>query len=227
VCQDVTTGTYSNTQSRAKAYPGTRHLQVLRGLGDQGVVSSICPATLTGDKNAADYGYNPAVDTLVDRMRAKLRGPCLPVSLTMVGGKVSCALLEGFTPAAGACNCDADARYPGRVTAPDSLVTPEMKALYGCVCQIQQLDGALLASCQNDAVMNAAANGWCYVDPAQSTASDAGGPCTIVSACAEAERRIVRFSISARPRPGATAFFSCATNVVSEPPDAGSGACAK
>jgi hypothetical protein len=225
LCQNMTTGAYSNTQWRAKAYPGTRHLQALRGLGDQGVVASICPAVLAGDKNAADYGYNPAVDALVDRMRAKLRGPCLPVALRATGGKVSCALLEGFTPS-GACTCANDARYPGRVTAPDSLVTPEMKALYGCVCQIAQLDGADLASCQNDAVIAAAANGWCYVDPAQAV-GDASGPCAMVGSCAEGERRLIRFSATARPRPGATAFLNCPADVVSDPADAGAGACAK
>jgi hypothetical protein len=217
---------YSTTQSRAKAYPGTRHLEAMRGMGDQGVVASICPAVTDGDKNAADYGYNPAVDALVDRMRAKLRGPCLPVSLKMTGNKVSCALLEGFPAGDGPCNCENDARYPGRVAAPDALVTPEMKSLYGCVCQVAQLDGTALASCQNDAVMAAAANGWCYVDPAQAT-GDASGPCTMVGSCSEGERRLIRFSATARPRPGATAFLSCQTDAVSEPPDGGVGTCAK
>ena len=73
LCQDVTTGQYSNVQSRAKAYPGTRHLQVVKGMGEQGIAASICPARLSGNKNAADYGYNPAINTLVERMRARLR----------------------------------------------------------------------------------------------------------------------------------------------------------
>jgi hypothetical protein len=74
LCQDVSTGQYSTTQSRAKGYPGTRHLQVLKGMGEQGIVTSICPAKMTGAKTAADYGYNPAVNELVDRLRTKLLG---------------------------------------------------------------------------------------------------------------------------------------------------------
>jgi hypothetical protein len=69
LCQAGTT--YGTTQTRAKAYPGTRHLQVLEGLGDQGIVSSICPANVA-DANAADFGYRPAVAAIIDRLRSVL-----------------------------------------------------------------------------------------------------------------------------------------------------------
>jgi hypothetical protein len=61
-------GAYTTTQVRAKAYPGTRHLQVLQGLGDQGIVASICPSN-TSDTTAADFGYRPAVAAIVERLR--------------------------------------------------------------------------------------------------------------------------------------------------------------
>jgi hypothetical protein len=60
--------TYGTVQYRAKSYPGTRHLQVLKGLGNQGIVTSICPANLVAP-NAADYGYRPTVAAIVDRIR--------------------------------------------------------------------------------------------------------------------------------------------------------------
>lgn len=55
---------FGTTQYRAKAYPGLRHLELIRELGDRGVVGSICPAQLA-QPTAADYGYVPAVRTLV------------------------------------------------------------------------------------------------------------------------------------------------------------------
>lgn len=64
-------GTYPNTQFRAKAFPGRRQLAVLKGVGDQGIVSSICTAQLK-DKEAADYGYRPTVQALVQRLAKNL-----------------------------------------------------------------------------------------------------------------------------------------------------------
>jgi hypothetical protein len=56
-----------SSQIKAKAYPTVRELEVVRALGDAGVVASICPESLA-DKTAPTYGYNPAVVGLVRRM---------------------------------------------------------------------------------------------------------------------------------------------------------------
>jgi hypothetical protein len=58
-------------QVRAKVYPGLRHLAVLKGLGPQGVVASGCPAQLT-TPTQADFGYRPAVASLVERLKPHL-----------------------------------------------------------------------------------------------------------------------------------------------------------
>src|SRR6185503_12264707 len=50
-------------QVNAKAYPGIRQLNVLKALGAQGVVSSICPSQ-QDDPTKADYAYRPAVRAL-------------------------------------------------------------------------------------------------------------------------------------------------------------------
>jgi hypothetical protein len=60
------------SQIAAKAYPGTRQLSVLKGLGSQGVVSSICPSQQT-DPSKADYAYRPAVHALIERVQARLK----------------------------------------------------------------------------------------------------------------------------------------------------------
>ena len=63
LCQNAA-GMYSNTQSRAKGYPGTRELQVLQGLGEQAIVASICPSNVA-NMAAADFGYRPAIAALI------------------------------------------------------------------------------------------------------------------------------------------------------------------
>ncbi|MFT3771653.1 MAG: hypothetical protein QM820_40090 [Minicystis sp.] len=59
-------------QARAKAYPGQRHINVIKELGSQGVVASICPSQ-TADATKADFAYLPAARALIDRMRSRLQ----------------------------------------------------------------------------------------------------------------------------------------------------------
>ena len=74
LCQ-TNPATGNNTdQVRAKLYPGLRHLAVLKGLGEQGVVASGCPAQLT-TLSQADFGYRPAVASLIERLRPHLAAP--------------------------------------------------------------------------------------------------------------------------------------------------------
>ncbi len=60
------------SQVRAKAYPGLRQLGVLKGLGDQGVVGSICPSQTT-DAAAPDYAYRPVIASLLDAAKDHLQ----------------------------------------------------------------------------------------------------------------------------------------------------------
>jgi hypothetical protein len=64
--------TNKTMQVRAKAYPGQRELSVLKGVGTQGVVASICPTQLA-DATKADYAYRPAVAALVARVKGRLK----------------------------------------------------------------------------------------------------------------------------------------------------------
>ncbi|WP_438005328.1 hypothetical protein WME89_42445 [Sorangium sp. So ce321] len=59
------------TQIKAKAYPGLRELQLIRELGPQGIVGSVCPRQLDDD-SAADFGYRPALGAIVDRLKPAL-----------------------------------------------------------------------------------------------------------------------------------------------------------
>jgi hypothetical protein len=72
LCED-TPGVSSpgTVQYWGKAYPGGRHLEVLKGLGENAVVASICARNLEDD-GASDFGYRPAVDALIERLREQL-----------------------------------------------------------------------------------------------------------------------------------------------------------
>jgi hypothetical protein len=59
-------------QVRAKAYPGTREIGLLKSVGSQGVVASICPSQI-GDNTRVDYAYRPAVSALIGRVKSRLK----------------------------------------------------------------------------------------------------------------------------------------------------------
>jgi hypothetical protein len=61
-------------QLRAKAYPTVRELLVARSLGERGIVGSLCPIRSTPETpDDALYGYRPAMQALIDRLKAGLR----------------------------------------------------------------------------------------------------------------------------------------------------------
>jgi hypothetical protein len=57
-------GADNQTQLRAKAYPGLRHLSVIRAIGSQGVAGSIC-AENTHDPSLPTWGYRPAMASII------------------------------------------------------------------------------------------------------------------------------------------------------------------
>lgn len=199
-------GGTTTTQINAKAYPGLREMGVLRGMGDQGIFASICPANKT-NSGAADYGYRPAVGAIIDRLKTELGGQCLPRTLTPDSeGNVPCLVLEA-SATNGNCVCD-----PPRVAIPsDSPKYNAVKAAqndpfandqWDCFCEIQQLTGDDRDACQTQ--QDAQVDGWCYVDPA----AGAGSP-DLVANCPPNEKRIVRFVGGGEPQSGATVFITC------------------
>jgi hypothetical protein len=73
LCQRTSSGDFTQTQIRGKAYPSIRELMISKALGAQASVSSICPIH-TQPTTADDplYGYRPAVDALVDRLAPQI-----------------------------------------------------------------------------------------------------------------------------------------------------------
>ncbi len=56
-----------------KAYPGLRELSVVQGVGKNGIAASICPAN-TNDPSQVSFGYQPAVDAIVEQIKGPLGG---------------------------------------------------------------------------------------------------------------------------------------------------------
>jgi hypothetical protein len=114
LCTGVTAQA-DGSQVSAKGYPGVRELQVLKGYGANSIVASICPKNPTPAANTnngltdPDFGYNPAVAAIVERLKEALTVKCLPRPLVPDAtgsadptaanynpdiGKVPCAVVE-------------------------------------------------------------------------------------------------------------------------------------
>ncbi|WP_437605838.1 hypothetical protein WMF20_32895 [Sorangium sp. So ce834] len=219
LCQDNPDGTDSNLQVKAKAYPGLRQLELIRSLGDQGIVGSVCPAQLTNPaEGALDFGYRPAIGAIVDRLKTKLAGQCLPRALQPNDeGQVSCLVLEARTVADGQCSCDglaARRKVPTEHSMAEQMVRddPVAKANgWNCVCEVEQLsDPDELKACQETVppapveVGGEKVHGWCYVDPRLGLGRD-----EVVAKCPSTERRQVRFTGDGDAQDGATQFVIC------------------
>lgn len=196
LCQGADGG-YSTTQVAAKAFPSTRQLEVLRGLGDTGIVASICPKQPV-DTASPIYGYGPAMEAIADRLAQRLGGQCLPRKLEVFpDGDVPCAVVETFPKPAEGCDCSA----PGRAEVEAQLAAGVRKRLRSegqcdgdtgrsceidvCLCALRfagdpAVGGseAQLAECLNDEDVSPETYGYCYIDSDRGecdTDADCGG----------------------------------------------------
>jgi len=167
-------GAAAKQQVKAKAYPTVREFQVVRALGDQGIIASLCPITLKGDKKAPTYGYNPAVQAIIDRLKNALTTQCLPQPLTRdtvstdpkERNSVPCLVLAQL---AEGDSCQKQG-LPKPAAEILSKFLEEQKARAGSegdagsdvtkldVCELPQIVVADGQSCKDDAT-----KGWCYV----------------------------------------------------------------
>jgi hypothetical protein len=210
------------TQYWAKAYPGTRQLEVLRGFGENSIVASICARNVS-DAARSDYGYRPAISALVDRLKEKLGDRCLPRPLEPAAdGSVPCTLIEA-RPDTPACECDpARARKAPTASVRARVVeqlrneavscgTADPTCADACICEVLQVnqvpgqDAAALERCQLDPEP-AGVEGWCYV--ADSDEQSIGDP-ELVARCPETAKRALRFTGQGLAK-GSVTFISCA-----------------
>jgi hypothetical protein len=177
-------------QIKGKAFPTIREFTLARLLGEQGIAASLCAENVT-DPSKDNYGYNPAVSGIVDRLKNALSAQCLPRRLNVnpVDNRVQCLVLETM-PEDFQKTC-ADI---GRAT-PDPTVLArfrEQKALQqGCggsgqkacaegqdltkrtVCQLKDVPVPEGESCVDNADPV-----WCYVTRAAGKGKNPAGRCS-------------------------------------------------
>jgi hypothetical protein len=95
-------GVYGNTQLFGKAYPSIREMAIAHAMakspsGVQGIVSSLCPihTSYAGGTTDPLYGYRPAANAIVDRLKNALIAQCLPqkVAIDRDTGQAPCLIL--------------------------------------------------------------------------------------------------------------------------------------
>ena len=223
-------GANINTQTSAKAYPGARELTVLRDLKDNAIVASICPKVTVakgppeGDPN---YGYNPAVGAIIERLKEALKGKCLPRPIdtdkdpdSPTVGQVLCKVIEAQKDG---CDC---VNTPGRKEADAQILGPVQAQLKAsgycdgpsqtgnacktwCQCEIVQATGAAdVAACQQG---TSAKPGYCYIDATSNS--------PLLAKCPSNQQQLLNFvgdSSNPTPAPGAVAFIACLGSAVAQ-----------
>jgi hypothetical protein len=141
-------------QVYGKAYPSVREMVIAKAMstsqsGNQGIVSSLCPIHVSDNSGGNDplYGYRPAVNAIIDRLKASLSNTCLPQKLTPdTSGNVPCLILVQL-PAQGppgscanpgaACNNMLGLLGPGDI-APGQTVPTLSTDILNKFCQSQE-----------------------------------------------------------------------------------------
>lgn len=233
----------TTTQSWAKAYPGLRFLEVARDFGANSILGSICPKVL--DETQADFGYNPAVNAIVDRLAETLKGQCLPRSLSLENGEAPCAMVEALGPAAKAeqgittCTDGREAVKPELVPAVLQQLE-EARLCTGAACNDWLLcaipqhvagtpEGVACFASEAEAPPADQAPGYCYIDPAKGPTAGGQG-CTDDEAtwinctnpntdsCGPTEKRILRFVGPNTPRKDSATVVACTADAASGSP---------
>jgi hypothetical protein len=226
---------------------------VLKGMGesaggvDNAIVASICPKIT--DQGNPDFGYNPAVAAIIDRLKEALQGRCLPRALNVENGVVPCAVVEATFSEDGSCAPCTDS--PGReelIGDKTALVRPVRTQLQRtgncggktgrpcenfCLCEILPAGGAITDQTTGGVEivdqgaldtcqtsnLTSTFTGYCYVDEAQQIPQDAAARQAILAKCPPTQKRILRFSDNT-PAKGAIAFIACLGSPVTDLPAA-------
>jgi hypothetical protein len=220
------------TQPRFRAFPGIRHLRLLRDLGQSGLVASICDDTLA-----------PAIEGITARLQQIVGNQCF-LGLTVppaVGGVVDCVLVETFatdthegavkcesigparcTPGSARCRAGASMAPTGPAYAAYGLRVPvavgdnvELVDAYedGGNVYAKTSDGARHLVCETAQLVGPTAAG-CRGDPSESVAGHGwcvtNDPAVIGEQCLRAgAKELVRFVGEGKPKGGATVGMVC------------------
>jgi hypothetical protein len=175
VCNDAK----PTQQDSAKAYPTIRELLLAKLMGQQGVISSLCPIHTYDMMGGSDplYGYRPAMDAIVNALKSQLGVTCLPQRLTIdqTTQQVPCLVLGTFPNSSASDSC---AAIPGGGwSAPDPDVLSHFHSDQHAAwlasnntaftdpstqltCQLHQDPPNV--DCSVKTAAGAASNAWCY-----------------------------------------------------------------
>jgi hypothetical protein len=189
------------TQYYAKTYPTIRELSLAQMMGQQGIISSLCPIHVQ-EEGAGDplYGYRPAITAIVNRLKNALASQCLPQPLTAekneAGQSVVPCLVLATIPntvgmnAATVCGMHSGLSVPNAQILQtfnqnqdglwmSDMVGPKPSTLV--TCEVQQLTvaamptgGTTSGTCVGPTASYSPAGdqGWCYVTGTASGACD-------------------------------------------------------
>lgn len=159
-----------------------------------------------------NFGYSPAIGTIVDRFKASLADQCLPEARWVNDDTdLTCVVWE--VDLAGDCDCD----LPGRAPVPaetariiidklsDEISCGEEEACADvCACALEEATGDRLELCRNERDATELAPGYCYIDPARGI----GSP-DLIKGCPANEQRLLRIVGTNTPRRGTLTAIAC------------------
>jgi hypothetical protein len=216
LCQDASG--YGSVQRYAKAFPGLRELDVAKQFGKNAIVASVCPKVI--DQNQPDFGYAPAVDAVIERLKEGLTEACLPRPIDRnPDGTLPCRTVEVLFSGGPECANLPDGRVSTREADPplDRAVRDELEragrcASPGCseVClaTLSELTGDARLACESGD--DTGAVGYCYVDPEPPPIGSGIGDPELVDACPETAKRMLRLVGPDTPRRGSVVYIACA-----------------
>jgi hypothetical protein len=126
-------------QIYGKAYPSVRELEIAHAMslqnamaGGQGIVSSLCPIHVTDMAGGNDplYGYRPAVNAIVNRLKTALSAQCVPQKLAAdpTCGNFPCLVLVSLTKDVSPTGDTTLCKNPGMACSVAGLSPPDPAA---------------------------------------------------------------------------------------------------
>lgn len=160
------------------AYPGRRIVQTAKGFGENAALFSICRES-----------YQPAVDSIIERIASKLKGNCLPRQLTPdESGLVRCEVYELL--AQGVNSCKPEKGHIGSVER--RTVIQNGERVQRNACRMRQVPTGPSGTLTDD-------EGWYYDSFSQELKEE----------CAPGEQQRIVFTQGAQLDPGSGATFEC------------------
>jgi hypothetical protein len=238
LCQKGAGGAYTQIQINGKAYPSVREMAIAKAMsnstaGDQGIVSSLCPIHVSDNSAGNDplYGYRPAVNAIVNRLKNSLSNQCLPQKLQPDQSQaVPCLILVQLSNSVGpgacanpptdATGCLASSGLLGPGVTPNGATNPTVtQDILNKFCASQEAAyraGGGMAGGPNDpdlfptcalAQLNPVANASDFTAGSCAASMDPGW-CYVVGAAAGGCPQAILFT-NGEPPHGATVSLQC------------------